>query len=305
MPASLSRAERLARTRAAGTQAPSRGLGADRRPAADAPGVPRELGRRDDALRRRRRPHGEPGAPDVALRRPEKPEARHRARRARCGNQNVQDTFNLVHFEWMWRERSLPELRRSWKQRRALGLKERAKKTSFLSERDEFQGCVGPTRTGGCFPHRSNAAASAARRSASPAAPSTASHGATSTSPTWRSGWTGPPTTTRRGRSVVVSDLIFPPVGGHPRPRRGQHPEPVGRRGGRDRGRLRLARRRGQPPQGGRLHRDRLAPGRGGRRDDRRRVPRRLRALRLRRLAPPVPAPVDDAPRPERPGSLN
>ena len=47
------------------------------------------------------------------------------------GNQNVQDTFNMVQFERIRREGSVPDLRRSSTQRRALGLKERAEKTSF------------------------------------------------------------------------------------------------------------------------------------------------------------------------------
>ena len=45
-----------------------------------------------------------------------------------CGNQNVQDTFNMVQYEQTWRERSLPSSTEPNKPRSL----------------DEFQGCVGP-----------------------------------------------------------------------------------------------------------------------------------------------------------------
>ena len=71
------------------------------------------------------------GVGDVRVRRRRDPEVRavepRRVHRRAC----VQDTFDMVHFERIWRQRSLPDLRRSWKQRRALGLEERAEKTSF------------------------------------------------------------------------------------------------------------------------------------------------------------------------------
>ena len=63
---------------------------------------------------------------------PSSPSSRTRTRCPRlCGNQNVQDTFTVVHLGRIWREGSAPDLRRSSKQRGSLGLKERAEKTSF------------------------------------------------------------------------------------------------------------------------------------------------------------------------------
>ena len=60
-------------------------------------------------------------------------------RERQCGNQNVQDTFNMVHLGRIRREGSVPDLRRSSKQRGSLGLKERAEKTPIRASETSFK----------------------------------------------------------------------------------------------------------------------------------------------------------------------